>query len=149
MKKHLLARSKKSIDQNLQFHSMAIFRMTINVCNPCSRSSGVFGKIILLLGIMTYRGLSPRLLDRSACIKNSNKLRESGVGGKEYISQILTWHWSFQPNYREHNSALIGSAILVLHSSTPIWRPKLSAKRKKNFATKIMCCTTERSILAI
>ncbi len=42
-------------------------------------------------------------------------------------------------NYR----ALYESVILVFHFGTPIWRPKLSARRKKDFDTKGMRYTSE------
>ena len=36
-------------------------------------------------------------------------------------------------NYR----ALYGSNKLVFHFGTPMWQPKLSARRKREFATKV------------
>ena len=64
---------------------MAIFQMTVNICTSFSRSSGALGKLLMLLGVLTYRAFSPRKQDRLKEKKNSNKLRDSGVGGKEYI----------------------------------------------------------------
>ena len=57
LKKNLLARSQIKIRI---FHSMAIFQMTVNVCTSFNRSSGAVGKLLLLLGVLTYRAFSPR-----------------------------------------------------------------------------------------
>ncbi len=43
----------------------------------------------------------------------------------------------------ESKRALYGSAIFVFHFGAPIWRAKLPARRKRDFATQIIHCYLE------
>ena len=72
--------------------------------------------------------------DRFACIKNINKLGDCVADGKEYIPQIVTWQFSLQLAYWENKIRKItelrtGPPYWCSDCGTPIWRPKLFARR--------------------
>ena len=68
------------------------------------------------LAFCTYRAFSPRNQDCFACTKNINKLKDCGMGGKEFYL-MLTWQCSVQPIHCENKIRKIAE----LCTGPPYW----------------------------